>query len=215
MQHASVLKDVIAAIRTEQERRMSRYDPDFLNELWPFTDGPFINELCIMVLVTLRHQVERDLVGLAARATDDGKEISAKQYQEKLKQLQKPNQWKEIEKRLETASCEKYKSIEALRLLVNSYKHDPSIKPDEKLLSLLGLETGVKYARLPESDDLRKGLANCIGLKEDASYCDIAERFVGNASDFVAEVQVKNSANLSIVNRGRGGVSLKPSDFER
>ena len=40
-----------------------------------------------MLLVTLRHQIERKLVRLAARADEGAKEINGQQYQEKVKQL--------------------------------------------------------------------------------------------------------------------------------
>jgi hypothetical protein len=215
-----ILKAMIAVIRTEQQRRTSLLNvenPNFAYDQWLFTDEPFINELCLMFLVTLRHQVERKMVGLAARAVDDGKEISGQQYQEKVKQLRKTNpkgknigwDWKEINKRLKPKSCEKYKFTEALRLLANSYKHDPSMEPDEKLLRLLQLETGVNYAPLPESDSLRKGFADFIGLGKDADYCDIAERFVDIASDFLAKL--KSRTKLSKVKWS--AVSLNPNDF--
>lgn len=217
-----ILKDMIALARTEQERRTSLLnaeDPSFAYDQWLFRDKPFLNELCLMFLVTLRHQVERELVGLAARAAEGGREISGQQYQEKVKQLRKTNRkgrnigwnWNEIEKRLKLEACKKYDVIEALRLLANSYKHDVPMEPAGELLTLLQLETGVNYAPLPESDSLRGGLAGFIGLGKDAGYCDIAERFVDIASDFVAEV--KRRTTLSKVEWG--AVSLNPSDFGR
>jgi len=213
---------MIALARTEQERRTSLLnaeDPNFAYDQWLFRDEPFLNELCLMFLVTLRHQVERELVGLAARVAEDGKEISGQQYQEKVEKLRKTNRkgrnigwgWKEMKKRLKPESCKKYDVIEALRLLANSYKHDLSMEPDGGLLTLLQLKTGVNYAPLPESDSLRRGLAGFIGLGKDAGYCDIAERFVDIASDFVAEV--KRRTTLSKVEWG--AVSLNPNDFAR
>jgi hypothetical protein len=217
-----ILKEMIDVIRAEQQRRASLLtdeDPNFAYDHWLFKDEPFVNELCLMLMVTLNHQVERELVGLAARADEGGKEISGQQYQVKVKQLRKTNRkgknigwdWKAISKRLKPKSCEKYKFIEALRLLSNSYKHDPSMEPDEKLLKKLNLETGVNYAPLPESDTLRKGFADFFGLGKDADYCDIAERFVDIAGDFLAEV--KSRTKLSKVKWG--AVSLNPNDFAR
>jgi hypothetical protein len=106
--------------------------------------------------------------------------------------------------------------MEILRRLANSYKHDFSAKPTEELLELLELlkelrpESERNYASLPESVSLRKRLAISIGLGDEAGYCDIAERFVDIASDFVAEV--KSRTVLSKVKSS--AVSLKPSDFE-
>lgn len=211
-----VFKEMIAVIKAEQQRRSSLLtdeDPNFAYDHWLFTDAPFVNELCLMLLVTLRHQVEREMVGLAARAADDGKEISGQQYEEKVKQLRKGNgwDWTEINNRLKPESCEGYASMKALRLLANSYKHDPSMEPNEDLLKLLKLETGVNYAPLPESDSLREGFACFIGLGKDTGYCDIAARFVDIASDFLANVQSRT--RVSQVQWGP--VSLNPDDFAR
>jgi hypothetical protein len=46
-----------------------------------------LNELCLMFLVTLRHQIERELVWLAALAADGGKVIDEKTYNERVEQL--------------------------------------------------------------------------------------------------------------------------------
>jgi len=211
-----IFKQMIAVIRAEEQRRESLLpdqDPNFAYDKWLFTDAPFINELCLMLLVTLRHQVERELVRLAARAADDGKEILGQQYQEKVKQLQigKRWDWLEINNRLKPESCEGYAPMEALRLLANSYKHDPSMEPNDDLLKLLKLETGVNYAPLPESNSLREGLAEFIGLGKDTGYCDIAARLVDIASDFLANVQSRT--RVSRVHWGP--VSLHPKDFAR
>lgn len=211
-----ILKQMIDVIKAEEQRRWSLLtdkDPNFAYDQWLFTDGPFVSELCLMLLVSLRHQVERELVGLAARAADDGKEISGQEYQEKVKQLRKGKgwNWEEINKRLKFKSCEGDVFMEALRLLVNSYKHDPSIEPNEDLLKLLKLKTGVKYAPLPESDSLREGFADFIGIAKDTGYCDITTRFIDIASDFLANVNSRT--RVSRVHWG--AVSTNPKDFAR
>ena len=213
------MKEMIAVIRAEQQRRASLLtdeDPNFAYDHWLFKDEPFVNELCLMLMVTLRHQVERELVRLAARAGDKREEINGQQYQDKVKQLRKRLRkrggWNEIKDKLKLESCcKEYKSMEALRLLANSYKHDPSMEPDEDLLRLLKLETGVKYAPLPESDSLREAFAALVSLGKDAGYCDIAERFVDIASDFLVNAQSRTK--LSRVKWG--AASLKPSDAAR
>lgn len=213
---------MITVIRTEQERRTSLLqdeDSNFAYDQWLFTDAPFLNELCLMFLVTLRHQIEREMVGLAAQSDENRMEISGKQYQENIKQLRKTNKkgqnigWdrKEIHKRLKLETCENYEFIEALRLLSNLYKHEPSMEPDDDLLNLLRLEIGVNYASLPESDALREGLAKFVGLRGDADYCDIAERFVDISNTFVSTV--KGRTKLSKVRWD--AVSLNPADFAR
>lgn len=215
----AILKEMIAVIEAEEQRRSSLLtdkDDNFAYDQWLFTDAPFVNELCLMLLVTLRHQVERELVWLAARATNDGKEISFQQYLEKVKLLRKqvrnPKSWNEkIKNRLKLESFDEYRYIDALRLLANSYKHDPSMEPNDDLLNRLNLETGVNYAPLPESDALRQGLAEFISLGKDTSCCDIAVRFVDIASDFLGNVQSRT--RLSRVQPGR--VSCNPKDFAR
>lgn len=220
--NTQILQEMINVIRMEQDRRSSilkDQDPNIAYDQWLFTDEPFLNELCLMVLVTLRHQIERQMVALSARADKSGKEISGEQYQEKVKQLQKTNKkgktigwdWPKIWKRLNKQIYQKYRPIEALRLLSNSYKHDPSMEPDEELLSFLSLETGVNYASLSESDELRKGLAVLIGLSEDADYCEIVKQFIEIASHFLAEMETQTK--LSKVKWGP--VSLNPNDFAR
>lgn len=213
-----VLKNMIAVIRTEQERRTSLLnskDPNLACDQWMFTAGPFLSELCLMFLVTLRHQVERELVALAAQADDNGEEISGLRFKQKVEQLKLRKKigwdWKSICKRLKLKSCKKYEFIEVLRLLSNLYKHEFSMEPDEKLLKKLKINTGVKYAPLPESDALREGLANFLGIGNDADCCDIAEQFVDIASEFLA--QVESRTNLSQVKWS--AVSLNPNDFAR
>jgi hypothetical protein len=88
--------------------------------------------------------------------------------------------------------------MKVIRLLANSYKHDPAMEADEDLLKSLNLEIQeerfgkkkkVNYAPLPESDSLQEGLATFIGFGKDADYCDIAERFIDIAGKFLIDVQ--------------------------
>ena len=207
-------KNIVKLIRGEQQRRASLLEdmhPEVAYDHWLFTDLPFVAELCLMLLVTMRHQVERELISFAARAADDGREIGPQQYQERVKELRQSGGkgWKTIYARLKLKSCEGERQIEALRLLANSYKHDPSKTPDEDLLRLLNLETGVTYASLPESDGLREGLALFIGLENDADYCDIAETFITIVGRFIEDVQKKTQ--LSRVRWGAASLT----DFAR
>jgi len=58
-----VLKQMIDVIRVEEQRRAEpRADmhPEVTYDQRVFTDAPFVNELCLMLLVALRHQVERE-----------------------------------------------------------------------------------------------------------------------------------------------------------
>lgn len=96
-----------------------------------------------MVLVGLRHQVERDMIRLAARLAAGGAEISTEEYEKNLRTerdlLRERDGWKRMSIRLDVQSCKENKLLEVLRLLSNSYKHDPFVKPEPKLLRLLNL----------------------------------------------------------------------------
>lgn len=213
---SAIFKEMISVIKSEEQRRSSLLtdeDPDFADDQWLFTDAPFVNELYLMLLVSLWHQVERELVWLAARAADGGEDISGRHYHEKIKQLRRGKSWdwKEISNRLNPESYEGYAPMEALRRLANSYKHDPSMEPNNDLLNLLKLETGVNYAPLPESDELRQGLAEFINLGKNADCCDIAARFVDIASDFLANVQSRTRVSRVLWSP----VSTNPNDFAR
>lgn len=209
-----IMKEIIEIIRKEEQRRsllLTGEDPSFARDRWLFVEEPFVNEMCLMFLVVLRHQLERELVGLAARVLDDKEEISRQEYEQEIENLRKGNRWdmKQIENRLNLKACKGYKSIETLRLLANSYKHDPLLVPEKKLLAWLEIEAGIKYASLPESDSLREGLAVFIGLSKSATYCDIAERFLGVATDFL--LSIESGTRLSEVHWGH--VSLNPKDM--
>jgi len=198
-----ILKEMISIIRAEEQRRaalLSGEDPEAAYDQWLFRDAPFVNELCIILLVALRHRVERVLVSLAALSADGGREIEGEQYGYNVEQLRKGRgwKWKEIDARLKPELSEFYRSMEALRLLANSYKHEHSERPAEDLKDFLGLPR-VDYDVLPASDLFRQKLAVFIGLGEDATYCDIADRFVDVAESFLKDV--KSRATLSKIKR--------------
>jgi hypothetical protein len=207
-----ILKEMIGVVKAEEQRRVAELDnvdPYYADDRWLFTDRPFVNELYLMVLVTLRHQVERELVKIAARV--GGHEISGAEYQANVKrerELLRGGGWGKLEVRLKLKSFPN-KYVETLRLLANSYKHVPAMEPEKELLNLLHLERDVKYAPLPESESLQEALGLFVGLGKDAAFYDIAEKFIDEASDYLDGVQ--RSVTLSPVKWGRA--SLNPKDF--
>ncbi|HEV7518689.1 MAG TPA: hypothetical protein VGR07_20525, partial [Thermoanaerobaculia bacterium] len=93
-----ILNEIVSVIKAERQRRLSErqrtlsrleddLDQEIVYDQWLSEDIPLLNELCLMVLVTLRHEVERELVILAARSADGGREIDNPKYQENVKQL--------------------------------------------------------------------------------------------------------------------------------
>jgi hypothetical protein len=139
-------RNLLEVIRNEKHLRISLLDqdPEVADYHWTFKDAPFVAELCLMLLVALHHQVERELLSLAARAADNGQEIDRRQYQKRVEELRtrKRLDWSTINSRLKLESCVGYEAIKALRLLVNCFKHEPLKEPNEELLKLLNLDTG-------------------------------------------------------------------------
>ena len=210
-----VAKATIDVIRRERKRRRSRLPnhPDAAYAQWLFWDSPFVNELCLLVLVAIHHQVERELIRVAAQKTDDGKPLSRAEYQEHLRieRAKWRSDRKSVIKRLKLDSFPEWdRDLEALRQLANGYKHTPSRRPDDTLLKLLQLDLKRHYAPLPESDSIREGLAVYLKLKKNADYCAIASKLLRRADKFLTAV--KRQPGLSKVNWGR--VSFHPEDFE-
>ena len=61
---------LLATIRAELEQRALQADEEsragnpWIREAWDGEDEPFVNEMCLLLLVWTRHQVERQLVSL-------------------------------------------------------------------------------------------------------------------------------------------------------
>ena len=212
----SVVKDMISVIRAERDRRLAllaKVDPEVAYDLWSEVDEPFVNDLCLMLLVSIRHTVERELVKIAALVTSDGRDLDGDQYRQRIQDERKKLRekgWTELVAKLKLiGSAEWDTSIETLRLLANIYKHSPQVTPDQALLKHLGLDFSVSYAPLPESQALRAGLAVSLGLQGNSNYCDIADELLIRASRFLADVQTRVA--LSPVKLEMG--SFNPSTF--
>jgi hypothetical protein len=216
---SQIAREMISVIRTERQRLahqltvLDQEDHDSAWEQWQFQAEPFVNDMCLMVLVALRHQVERELVFLAARA-NVGETISGKQYEQNIvaqrQALRERNGWRNLIASLDLNSFPEWNtSMKVLELLANCLKHDPKQEPDEGLLAHLNLPLKpvgrhiVGYAQLPESRCFREGLARYVSLPNDADYCTIADTFVDLANLFLEKVRGQTKlAQLS------GAVSL-------
>src|SRR5262249_45377892 len=77
-------RDVLGVIRVERERRRGLLrdveEDDYAYDLWMFEHLPFVNELCLTLLVAVWHQVERELVYMAARVVPEGNPIDGLTY---------------------------------------------------------------------------------------------------------------------------------------
>jgi len=202
-------KAFINLITAEYKRRADLLPQDddgtgYAYDQWMFTDLPFLHDLCILYLVAMRHHIERRLLFLATCALGHGKKIKRSEFegeQKILLAMPHGKRWKEIDRRLQPKKCARYTSVEALRLLANSYKHNPRLQPDIELVRHLGLDEKLVYAPIPESFEVKKGLARIVGLPEDSRLSEITEMFVAHAGEFLKDVQARNV--LSPVNWGR------------
>jgi len=212
--NTSVAKSLIDTIREEKKRRYERLsfaDAELAYDQWLFTDEPFINEMCLMLLVAIRHQCERELVQLAARVVNQGAAMSFEEFKRNVRRLEKPHCWKEIIATLKLNDFLEWNtSMETLRLLVNCYKHSPSQQPNDELKKQLNLDA-VNYLPLPESTCFREKLAVNLGLPQDADYCDIAEQLMNVTGQFLAKVKIKHRPLLSELKPSRP--SMDPKDF--
>jgi hypothetical protein len=199
---------VTQASRRRRDELLNEFDREYAYDHWANIDLPFFHDLSLLFLVAIRHHIERRLLHFAACASGHGNPIEGSEYDRRVEELRamknNKKKWEEIDTRLTFSQCKHYKTIEALRHLANSYKHDPLSEPDTELLEHLELDPKLKYARLPESDKLQKGLALFLELPENAGYADITEQFVERARQFLEDVQSRNTLSevLRVISLG-------------
>jgi hypothetical protein len=191
-------RNVLQVFRNDWDERLWRFeqseDPDADGQL-RFVDEPLVNEMCLILLVAVWHQVERELIDAAALLAFNGQEISFDQYRNQLRN----KRWQFLKRREQFLAelgvesfPEWHSSMTTLRLLANCYKHDPALEADGNLLGHLGLDGKLTYGCLPESDDIREKLAQSVGLEwSDTSYIAIVEAFIGKAEGFLASVRAR------------------------
>ena len=169
-----VAKATLEVIRTEQARLQSRLpdDPGAAYDQYLYFDKPFINDLCLMLLVAIHHQVERELVLLAAKVVrDDELTLSADEYRRRVKEERRlfanRGSREQLTGKLRLPTFHEWNtSLESLRLLVNIYKHAPFGGPEgrstqderDNLRKHLNLDRKHNYASLPDSGGVREGL---------------------------------------------------------
>ena len=135
----------LEVVRAEEQRRSSLLrdmDPEDAGDYWFTHDLPFLNDLCLLVFVLLRHRVERRLIYLAACAGHAGHPMNRATYLAEREGLRLPTggtNWTKVHQRLDTSS-NRYKHVaKTLRLLANAYKHDASNTPSDDLKTDLPL----------------------------------------------------------------------------
>jgi hypothetical protein len=84
-----MLEDMMRVIKAERDGRLEALkteDPYIMSDIWLFTDEPVINELCLMLLVAIRHHFEKELILIAARVTKDGRTLGREEYLRRVKE---------------------------------------------------------------------------------------------------------------------------------
>jgi len=153
--------------------------PEAAYDQQTFYDTPFVNELCLLVLLFIWHRTEKELLSIAALSTErDNSPISRDDYRNevvRLEQLrQKKGEKKELSKLLPLDQRD-WALLDVLRLLANSYKHDTFNKPSKQLLNRLGLPESVNYAPLSESGAVWFGLSKFLGVSDKATSSEIVD----------------------------------------
>jgi hypothetical protein len=199
---------MIGVIRDEANRRADANDEQakddthgLAGDTWLFTDLPFIREFCILILIGIWHQVERELVWLAACAADTGEVVDAEEYRKLVsieRDLYRSRKTREaVLAKLGITTLPDWMLV--LKFIAECYKHDPAAWPDRRLLDILSLPTIPTerlvrwYASLPESSLIEDGLVRYLGLPKEANFCDIADEFLSRAEQYLAELRQRPS----------------------
>lgn len=191
-------RNLLGVIREERKARLEKLDSllaEHQADVWWIHEEPVINELYLMLLVSIRHQLERGLVFLSARRDADRQELTVEELeqcvQDERKALwDKKKGWVRLEKRLKLKEHPEWsRGLKALQLLANSYKHDPLPGPDRALLKHRSLDCEIPYASLSESREFRAGLARYLGLQEGSNYSEITEFFLQLVEDFLGKLR--------------------------
>jgi hypothetical protein len=191
-------REVLNIIKSERSRRrelLAEADSEYAYDKWHFEDLPFVNELCLTLLVAVLHQIERKMVLLAARVTHDTAPISEQIYRERVRQRREEFRRKKMWHIASELGLCVPDWLEALRLLANCYKHDPMARPDEDLLKHLKLPLSPtaplvdSYAPMVESEFFLNGLAAFLGIGDSADYCAVTEELISRADQFMTDVE--------------------------
>jgi hypothetical protein len=210
-----VARAMLETIRGEQDRRLRDPHENTLVALdqWADVDQPLISEMVLVLLIAIRHGVERELIWLAAGHSPDGREIGADEYWKRIKAERKSfgDKPQEFIGRFRLDTLPRWTSMEVLRHMANCYKHEPLLTPSKSLLECLGMPLipqteplEVIYASLPESLLFRQGLASWLTLDRHADYCAIADSLLNRVDEFLAAANHAIPRNVKL-----GYVSLR------
>lgn len=181
----------LEVIKRERDRLADSADrhPESAYDQWLFFDHPLTTDLALAILLAVHHETERGLLDIAARITPDGTPMTSDEYKSRLQaersELRNRGGLRKLIGKLQLEDIADWRSMETLRLLANSYKHNPSAEPDTDLVNHLGLDPNAVYALLNESFAIEQAVSTLLGLPENSDFCDIAEELIHRCSRFV------------------------------
>jgi hypothetical protein len=180
-----------------------------------FHDAPLTNELYLLVLLFMWHEIEKEIVLMAALSSvQNSSPLTRDDYQKEVEHLGGMRYEKrkiEIERRLPALDARSWDLLDLLRLLANSFKHDPFDKPDHRLLKRLRLPENMNYASMAESGAVRSGLAQFLGIGDEATFSEIVEAVRKSCDRTLFILQTGTPLRSFETER----VSLNPQTFER
>lgn len=215
--NAGLIRSMLTVIALEEETRESipanEEELQFGYDEWREEHLPFVNSMYLLVMVSIWHYVERELVRMAARVGDPVSKISFEDYKHAITKMGKPGQLKRLKGILRLSDYSEWNTLDVLRLLANSYKHDPFDKPKRELLEALHLHLDPKanYRELNQSPALCDAFCSFLGLGVEAQYKDVARSYVDIAETFLNAVRT----NTPLRHRKGGRVSSSAAKAER
>ena len=198
------------AERRERECRVEQPDEydgpgdDYFEEF-------YINDLCLMFLVTLYHAVEREVLHLATHV--GSQELTPDDVASNRKGLSSLRDRALYQKLngLLNLSVEGTESMNTLRLLANSYKHDSMRSVSKDLRDHLHLPDNLNYAPMEQSFKLRCALSKNLGVKDSTNFVAITEEFLRRAETYLTSLKQENKARLATIKRSSKGL-LNPDN---
>jgi len=180
--NTKLIKALVKLVKSEEqnrERARKSMPPDAAYNQAIFHDTPLTNELYLLVLLFVWHDIEKEIVLLAAlSAVRNPSPITRDDYGKEVRRLEglgQDKRRKELEQLLPKIDTRAWDFLDTLRLLANSFKHDPFDKPKAILLKRLGLPGNMNYASLSESGAVRFGLGRVLAIGDDAEFSEIVD----------------------------------------
>jgi hypothetical protein len=217
LSNTDLIRALVGLVEAEDQNRRdarSSMSPEAAYHQRTFYDTPFVNELYLLVLLFIWHKIEKEIVNIAALSAErDASPISRDDYRNevvRLEQLRHEKRNKELLELLPLGQRD-WALLDVLRLLENSYKHDPFDKPNKRLLKGLSLPENVNYAPMSESGAVWFGLSKFLGVGDEATSSEVVDALRKSCDQIL--FRMRSGTRLRPFKHER--VSLNPDTFER